>query len=147
MIFSDKKVYTLLELVIVLIIVAILTRFGFAGFYKAREHTYLRQAKVELRLLKDAELAYILKRSTFTTCLNAVQCGNFLGLAFLDTANLGAGLGSPSAAWSYSVSGTTPYCAYAVRSGTGGYAGCTYQLCFDGANASTDPIYSSGSCP
>ena len=146
MIFTDKKVYTLLELVIVLIIVAVLARFGFGGFYKAKEHTYLRQAKVELRMIKDAELAYMLKRSTFTTCLNAVQCGNFLGLAFLDTANLGSGIGSPSAAWSYSVSGGAPYCAYGART-TGSYVGCTYQICFDGANASTDPIYSSGSCP
>ena len=143
MIFSDKKVYTLIELVVVVIIVSILTRFAFAGFYKARERALLRQAIVELRLIKDAEQAYLLKRSTFTACLNATQCGSYLGLAFFDTANLGSGLGSASNAWSYNVVAGVPYCAYAVRN-FGGYAGCTYRFCCDGSN---DPLQSAGSCP
>jgi prepilin-type N-terminal cleavage/methylation domain-containing protein len=145
MIFSGKNCYTLMELVIVLVIVGILARFGLTNFYKARERAFLRQAVAELRMIKDAELAYMLKHSTFTTCTDPTQCSSYLGLAFSDTSNLGIGTtGSAGAAWSYSVAGVAPYCAYAVRA-TGSYSGCTYKFCCDGSTS--DPVHSAGTCP
>ena len=141
---AGKPTYTLIELVVVVIIIAVIASLGITGFNRARERTLLRQAIVELRMIRDAEQAYLLKRSTFTTCLNASQCETFLGLAFSDTARLSSGIGTPVFAWSYNVTGAPPYCAYAVRSG-GSYAGCTYRFCLNGSTS--DPVYFSGSCP
>jgi len=145
MIFFNQKAYTLIELVIVVIIIGMLAQFGISSMYKAKERALLRQAVVELRMIKDAESAYMLKRSTYTTCTDKTQCGSYLGLDFTSTANLGTGAtGGAVAAWNYNVTGTAPYCAYAVRT-SGSYGGCTYMFCLDGST--TDSVYSSGSCP
>ena len=145
MVLRKRKFFTLLELIIVIMIVSILAGMALTGVYKSREHALLRQAIVELRMIKDAEQAYLLKRSTFTSCTNAANCGNYLNLMFSDTANLGSG----GAAWAYNVNGAYPYCAYATRICTAlpcsSYVGCTYRYCLDGSTV--DPVYNAGSCP
>ena len=131
-----------MELVIVLVIIGILATLRLSTFGRARERSLLRQAIVELRMIKDAENAYRLKRGIFTTCLNANDCSNVLGLDFYGTANMGIA----GAAWGYMVNAASgANCAYAVRAGAGTYAGCTYRFYINGVTL--DPVYNSGTCP
>ncbi|RJP28226.1 MAG: prepilin-type N-terminal cleavage/methylation domain-containing protein [Candidatus Omnitrophota bacterium] len=128
----NKKSFTLLELLTVIVIIGVLSTLGINQFRAAREMALQREAVANVRLIAAAERISRMETGAFAACtcttaancIAATGCNTLLRLQ-LNTTN-----------WDYSVTVTaTNFVVTAVR-GT-----CTYTY-----NFSTDAISVSAGC-
>lgn len=98
-----KEIFTLVELIAVVIIIGILAVIAFPTYRKAVLKARDREAQAMLKLIKAAEKDYYLNYDTYVACTDTDDCNTKLGLDL------------PSQYWSYEV--TTPtsdqFCAHA----------------------------------
>ena len=85
---EQRKSFTLMELVVVIMIMGILASISLPLYNRAVERARDREAVVGLRLMAAAERNYRTNFSTFTNCADTETCNNLLGLD-LPTGNWG----------------------------------------------------------
>ena len=128
--------FTLTELLVVIIVLAILTVIAFPTFRKAVKHSRDKEAKSMLRLIAQSEEMYKLEsEGYYVDCSDTSNCNNVLDLSIASGA---------SAGWSYKVSKTNPpgatFTADAIRKDS-----TISDHCFRIKNGEDDP--SEVSCP
>lgn len=153
-----KKAFTLMELIIVVIIVAILAAIGLPFYFKAVERARVKEAISQLKLIQAAEDMRLLETNHYLACSESfdnsgegmgnsnANCNTVLNLR-LDT--------TEDRSWDFSVAcdvdagadgqcDTEAFTAYADRTGEGTYKDCQFSV-----NQVADPYMSSadGTCP
>ncbi len=103
-----KSSFTLLEVVLVVVIVAILATFAIPSYLGARQKAVDREGQTQLRLISAAEQMHRLEQATYIGCGNTAECNTNL--------NLDLPLGG---SWDYSVTATVDTFT-ATASGTKG---------------------------
>ncbi len=104
-----KRFFTLTELLVVIIVLAILTIIAFPTFRKAVRRSREKEAKSMLRLIAQSEEMYKLEsEGYYVGCSDTSNCNSMLDLSIASGA---------SAQWKYKVSKTNPpgatFCAQA----------------------------------
>ena len=109
-----KKSYTLAEILVVVIIIAVMVIFAVPGFRKTVESTRDKEAKTMLVLLRVAEKIYRLEYYTYISCANTNSCNQELKLSLPASA---------SSYWTYSVTlpAADQFCASANHGGDNWY--------------------------
>ncbi|MBN1394417.1 MAG: prepilin-type N-terminal cleavage/methylation domain-containing protein [Pirellulales bacterium] len=103
------KAFTLVEVMVVLIVVAVLTALGIPSFQRALEQSRVDVASANLRAVWSAQRLYWLEYHTYTGDLSGLQ-----GLGMIDSEILGA-----SSGFTYAATGSTDaFTATATRSGS-----------------------------
>ncbi len=120
---DNKESITLIELIVVLVVIGIIATFALPGFRGARTRAYNRDARIELKRIKDAERMYRLKIGEYVACNagggNMTECENLLDLELPPAIPVGY--------WDYSVpvvdntSSPPTFCAQAVHDVDGWY--------------------------
>jgi prepilin-type N-terminal cleavage/methylation domain-containing protein len=105
----QKRSFSLLELIVVVIIVGVLATLGFYSYGNVKEQTLDREAKVNLKLLRAAERIYFMETNQYY----ASGYDNIAGI----NQNLKLSLpGGDSRSWDYRTVNVTSYsCAEASR--------------------------------
>ncbi len=134
--------FTLYELLVVIIIVALVAAIALPNFTGLKERSLGKAAKAQLKLIIRAERDRYMENGTFypsdsstVTDINAINSNLSIILTGSD--------------WNYSVTGTQGnVTAYADRIGTGGYLDCQYSLVYNVTNTSNavEPTANSA-CP
>lgn len=75
-----KKGFTLIEILITIVLVAILAGIGFPSFLKAKQKNDAKQAVICLRDIALAEKVYYAKNATYIDCLNDAAIWTNLGV-------------------------------------------------------------------
>jgi len=92
--------FTLTELLVVIIVIAVLTAVALPTFRSAVRHSRDKEAKSMLRLIAQSEEMYKLEsEGYYVDCSDTSNCNNVLDLSIASGA---------SAGWSYKVSKTNP---------------------------------------
>ncbi len=101
----SKKVFTLTEMIIVVVIIAILAALALPLYRTTVLRARDREAKAMLRLIKEAEKIYRLEYYTYWPCTDTADCNADLRLDL------------PSQHWTYSVptANQNAFCAQARR--------------------------------
>lgn len=131
----ERRSFTLIELVTVVIIIGILAGLGVIGQLKAVERARFKQAFNILRMLRDSQQAYKLRNNSFLTCVSIDDCWTQMGLT--------TGINLDEALWSLSATNVNPERAMITRNG-GTYGGCQYSIYL---NANDAIWQSAGTCP
>ncbi|MCP4652069.1 MAG: type II secretion system protein [Candidatus Omnitrophica bacterium] len=129
-----NKSFTFLEMTIVLVIIGVVTAFGTVGYRKTREKALVKQACVNLRLIKSAQRTRKMEEAAggYEDCSGFVICNSDLGLNLADDG------------WTYSCNGGLQSCSAVRNFGSGN---CTYQLT-DANNTITPGAGNAGNnCP
>jgi prepilin-type N-terminal cleavage/methylation domain-containing protein len=79
------KGFTLLEVIIVTIIVAILAALGLASFAGPKEQAAEREAQANLKLISAAEKVYRMEIGQYVQCNSTTEVNNFLRLMLSPT--------------------------------------------------------------
>ena len=93
----NKRGFTLVELIIVVIIISFLATMGFTSFRNMKRSGLDREAIGNLKLIYDAEKLYKLEHGSFTDCLSPP------GASGIIDCNLALKLNLSTAKWSYNV--------------------------------------------
>ena len=125
-----KLFFTLTELLVVIIVLAILTVIAFPTFRKAVKHSREKEAKSMLRLIAQSEEMYRLEsEGYYVGCTDTNDCNNVLDLSIAH---------GSSAGWDYKVSKTDPpgatFTAQAIRT-----SDKISDHCFQIKNGQDDP--------
>jgi prepilin-type N-terminal cleavage/methylation domain-containing protein len=97
MFFKEETAFTLVELIIVVIIIAVLAGIAIPGFLGAQKHAIDSDAQTQLKLIQTAEKVYEMEQQQYIGCGSNSDCNDKLGLELPpNTANGGK--------WNYSVS-------------------------------------------
>ena len=75
-----KQCFTLAEIIVVVIVVAILVSLAIPNYIKGIERTKNKEAKTMLKLMASAEEVYRLENGFFVDCGNYSECNNLLDL-------------------------------------------------------------------
>ena len=95
-----KRFFTLTELLVVIIVLAILTIIAFPTFRKAVKHSRDKEARSMLRLIAQSEEMYKLEsEGYYVGCSDTGNCNSVLDLSIAS---------GSSAGWNYKVSKTDP---------------------------------------
>ena len=92
---AKKISFTLLELVIVLVLVAILASIGMPMFVRTRQRAVDREARTNLHLIHAAQRVRELEDGSFVACADNNDCNADLGLELSP--------GTPNGNWDYQV--------------------------------------------
>ena len=76
----ERRGFSLLEVLIVVIVLSILATFAIPGYREARQRALDDEARAMLRLIRAAERAYQLERGAYTVCTDTAQCNTRLSL-------------------------------------------------------------------
>jgi len=79
-----RKTFSLTELIIVIVVVAILTAFLIPGFRQGRENALNREARAMLKLVQAAEKMYRLEIGWYVPCADTAACNTQLNLDLTD---------------------------------------------------------------
>lgn len=128
--------FTLMEVIIVVIIIAILVGMGVPFYMKAAERTKTKDAIAQLKLIQEAEEMRYLELNQYVPCTDNADCNQKL---FLD-------LRTTNPDWNYAVTSTDTsanFNATAQRTG-GSWSSCQFDV-----DETGDPGISSGAntCP
>lgn len=114
MIDMDRKGFSLLELILVVIVIGIIAAFAIPGYLGVKQRAEGRQASTQLRLIHTAEKVEFLEDNLYVACNGFAGCNPLLDLDL------------PDDGWAYRVvcSGGcgNDFSARAVKSG------CTYTM-------------------
>jgi prepilin-type N-terminal cleavage/methylation domain-containing protein len=132
----EKKGFTLLELVIVVIILGILATLGFVQYNRTIEKSRTSEAKSMLSTIRSSEHGYKQQFGSYTSDMDALAIENI-------ASNCPAG---GSFFFSYSIDATTATATRCFAAGTGknpsGPAAYTLTLGYDaGTFSGSDPVY------
>jgi len=130
-----NKSFTLLELCVVLIIIGIVASMGTVGHNKAVEAAKLKQGRIMLLMLRDAQRAYYMRNGIYYTCTSATSCRSVM--------ETNAIVNLDESAWTLNATNASPALARITRSG-GTYSGCQYTVYL---NANDTVFQSAGTCP
>lgn len=138
MLYKEKAGFTLFELMVVIIIVAILGALGLPQFTKSKEHALGREAIANLKLIAAAQRLYLMETGSYYP----VTPGTDSSIASINS-NLRLSIPNPAVSssknWNYSITDTaSTFTATATR--TAGTI-CSYTI----DNNSEDPTTST--CP
>jgi|GEM_PF-2910141 len=86
-----KRNYTLIELLVIIVIVALLATLGLPVYIGTIERNYNKEALSMIRMILEAEKMEKLKRDAFTACSGTSSCSSELNLSL------------PYDRWQYSV--------------------------------------------
>ena len=105
-----RESFTLAEVIVILVILAILTAMAVPLYMKASERALNREAQAMLELIVQAEKVYRLELTGYVNCSNASDCNSEL---FLN-------LPTSSSNWRYNVTGAgvNVFSAVALRNGS-----------------------------
>ena len=126
---KKNRGFTLAELLIVILIVAIFAVLGLPGLTKTKENAIGREAQANLKLIAAAEKIYRMEAGGYYP----VPTGTITSVSDINS-NLRLSLPSSSGVnWNYSVTDNTSdtFTATATRTtgaGAGTYAGCTWSI-------------------
>jgi prepilin-type N-terminal cleavage/methylation domain-containing protein len=135
---GNKRVFTLLELMVALLVLGVLATLAVSHLAVSREKAFLKGALGGLKILQAAEKVRFAESGSFVACSGALGSGtSCYEVLKIDL------FGFPSL-FDYSVGGVsaTDFSAQFQRSG-GSFNTCVYVI-----NATqTDTVYSAGTCP
>jgi len=94
-----QKSFSLTELIIVIVVVAILAAFLIPGFRQGRENALNKEAKAMLKLVQAAEKMYRLEIGWYVPCADTAACNAQLNLDLTDVGGQNE--------WEYDVSDTS----------------------------------------
>jgi len=80
----NKKGFTLLELILVVVIVGIIATFAIPGYLGVRQRAEGRQASTQLRLIHTAEKIEHLESDLYAACAGYTACNSALDLDLPD---------------------------------------------------------------
>ena len=110
----NRKGFTLLELILVVIIVSIIVTFAIPGYLGVRQRAEGRQASTQLRLIHTDEKIEFLENDLYVACTGFAACNTALDLDL------------PNDTWAYRVVCTggcaNDFTATAIK------GGCTYTM-------------------
>lgn len=126
--------FTLLEVIVVIIILAILVSISMPLYHKTVESARGEEAKTSLKLIQARERIIKLERNSYINCTSTLDCNNATRLGLQLSANN----------WDYNVTDATAtnFLATADRIGTGGYLDCVYTI-----NSTLENATAGASCP
>ncbi len=106
----EEECFTLAELVVVILVIAILISLAIPNYLKGIERTKNKEAKTMLRLMAAGEEVYRLENGFFVGCSNASQCNTLLDLRLSEKS------------WAYQATAPTSdsFSATATRQGSDG---------------------------
>lgn len=136
-----KSGFTLYEIIIVLVIVAVLASLGLPNFIKAKEHALGREARQHLKIILESEKAFRMQKGAYYP--------NGSTIADLNAINSNLSLTLVNTSWDYSISADqNRFDAVAARAGSGGYLDCQYEISYDftSRNNTEEPV-GSPACP
>lgn len=113
-----RPAFSLIEVLIVVIILAILAGFAIPGYQGARQRALDDEAEAMLRLIRAAERAYELERGAYTACGSTAVCNTSLNLD----------LPVSNAHWGYSVT-----VAGGIFTGQAAHGGAGWRIDVSGA--------------
>ena len=127
----DKKGFTLIELIIVVIIVGVLASIALPQYAAFKEKAMSTEAINAIGVIRKAEEIYRMEKGVYATCANAAAIAATLNVT-LNTTNWSyltddAPIGGPDG---------TPSCAIKATRIGGTYGGLSIQLYFDDATVS-----------
>lgn len=76
----NKTSFTLIELIIVVVVLAILVGLAMPWFFTAQERAIDREAQTNLRLIRTAQLHLELETGAFAGCNSNQACNNLLDI-------------------------------------------------------------------
>ena len=132
---KNKKGFTLLEIMIVIVIIGILSTLGISQYIPARERAFGKEAIANLKLIRAAEKIYYMELGTYYGPQNNVT--------FINT-NLKLQLVETN--WDYNIesANATSFTAIADRQGSGTYSTCLWQITQD--QNQDEPTVRTGPC-
>ena len=131
----NRASFSLIEIMIAVLIMAILVGLGVVNQGKAVERARLKQASIILKMVHDAERAYQLRNNSLIACVSPSDCFSKL--------DINSPIDLEESAWLLGVSIAAPAYAIIVRK-NGTYGGCMYSIYL---NANDTVWHSGGTCP
>ena len=132
--------FTLLEMLIALVIVAILARMAIPGFSKAIERTKVKEAQSVLAAIYSAEKIYRLDQGSYGRLDTTLVADDLIRLRYISNPDAG----NSDTDWAYDMPTLTAtlFTARATRTGGGGYNGKTITVTqtFNGTNYTPGPF-------
>jgi len=113
--FLGEKSFTLIEIIIVIIIIALLSALSLPGFGVTKERTLDKEAKANLLSLQEAEATYKMEQGTYYPAI-----GTTTNVINDINANLKVSLPASGTNWSYALVNIAVENANATRVGAGG---------------------------
>lgn len=110
----NKKGFSLLELMLVVVVVSIIATFAIPGYLGVKQRAEGRQASTQLRLLHNAEKIEFLEENVYAACSGFSACNSLLDLDL------------PDDGWIYRVV-CRGGCSNDFRA-TAANSGCTYTM-------------------
>jgi len=105
----NRKGFTLLEVLIVVIIIGVLATLGLANYQIVIENTHDKKAQSNLKLIRNAERIYRMEQGVYAPCPTILVVNNILKLAIPNPSV------STDAPWLYSVTVTNPTSAFSSK--------------------------------
>lgn len=112
-VFREKKAFTLIEVLIVVIIIGVLAAVAVPTYEQTIETSFGDQAKVVLRVIYTAQRMYRSDANTYNASLDPLNAASLVSLDYLEDPNAG----SAKFAYSITASGANTFTARATRKG------------------------------
>ena len=146
---KKTSAFTLIELIIVTVIIAVLAAIALPNYTKAKEQALGKEALANLRVIAAAEKIYKVEQGLYVDCVcsNTTNCERSSGV--LPGCNYLLKLDLNPENWAYDVvvngSGASAYIrATAARQGSGGFKDCYYIVDGNGDLVSSSPSCTTG---
>ncbi|MFA5090471.1 MAG: hypothetical protein WC510_05540 [Candidatus Omnitrophota bacterium] len=138
--YQGRESFTVLEIIITVVIVAIISAVALPVYTGIKERSLAKEAKMNLRLIATAQKVYRMDWGAYF-----VFTGNETSAASINR-DLKTSITEDN--WDYAiVSDNSSFTIYADRTGSGGYKDCIYTLTHNDADGEPDPSGGVGTCP